>query len=286
MNQNNYSMQWSSKNPGLQIYLLDQSHSMGEKYPEHGTKAMFAAVAINRCIREVIEANSDGSNVKDRAKIIIIGYGGKGGDSVEVMREGMLSQYADNPIRLVKAKRMVAGMDRGMTEIVEDTPVYIEGVARGSTAMGSAFHLAYEEIQKFLAEHPQSPAPILINVTDGCPWSYEREHKEEEYAIKEAQRIMSIETPDGTPLLFNAHIGTGSQPYTCPAYGTVLRGRGPQFLSKISPIIPDAYKAVASKLGIRLEENALGFVSDASPAIFNMFIAFGSSGAMRDRMSA
>lgn len=281
-----YTAQWSTKTPGLLVFLVDQSHSMGEKYPENGTKAEFAATVINRSISNLIEGCANGAMPKNKARIAIIGYGGKGGDSVELLRDGMLTDYASNPIRIKKVFQKEPDVDRGLVEIERYVPVYLEAVSRGCTAMGDAYHMAFDIVSQFIADNPACPAPNLINVSDGSPWTYEREHKELEYAEAEAKRIMSLECADGSPLVFNDHIGTGSPQYICPGPDVVVRGRQPNYLSRTSSIIPYTYRVAASKLGLVLVDNARGFVSNASPEVFTALIQLGSSGAMRDRMSA
>jgi len=286
MEQQMKPMQWSSKHPGLQIYLIDQSHSMREEYPEQKNKAEFAATVINRNIAETILMNSAGEEVKNRERIIIIGYGGEGGDSVNVMRNGMLSHYADHPLRMKKTLQKVSNGDRGLAEIEVETPIFIEALAKGSTAMGKAFHLAYGFVQEYVAEHPNGPSPHLINITDGSPWSYELGHKEVDYAIEEVKRIMALKTIDGYTLVLNAHIGTGHPQYICPGEETALKGRQANFLYEISSEIPEALKVTADKFGIVLGKHARGFVSNASPDVFIKFINFGSSGGLVDRISA
>lgn len=279
-------MQWSSKHPGLQVYLIDQSRSMSEEYPEQKNKAEFAAMVINRIITEVVLMNSAGEETKDRERIIIIGYGGEGGDSVKVMRNEMLSFLANHPLRMKKTHQKVPNGDRGLAEIEVELPIFIEALAKGSTAMGKAFHLAFNLIHEYVAEHPYGPAPHIINITDGSPWSYELGHKEVDYAIQEVKRIMALETVDGHPLVLNAHIGTGHPQYICPGDGSVLKGRQANFLYEISSEIPEALRATAERYDITLERHARGFVSNASPEVFIKFINFGSSGVFVDRISA
>ena len=287
MEQKQFNLQkWSSKDPGLLAFLVDQSHSMSEYYPEYGNKASFTAYAINQCIFNVINANKNGLKVYDRAHIIIIGYGGKGGDSVELIRKGMLSDYANNPTRLEKVKQKISDGDRRSVETELDMPVYLEPVARGCTALGGALAMTLDEIIQFYAQHPNSPDAMIIDVTDGSPWTYEREHKEADYASEMAKCIMDYNTPNGHPLLLHAHIGTGFPKYTYPGPDTVVRGRQANFLSKNSSVLPECYIPIASKFGISLVKGSRGFISNADPLALTNLISFGSSAATLDRMSA
>lgn len=286
-NNSNYTKQWSSQNPGMLVILLDQSYSMREAYAEEGTKADFTATVFNRLIQEAINMNQDGERVPPRMKIAVIGYGGNGGDSVELMRIGFLDEYAESPLRTKRTKQKVADGDLRIVEIEVEQPVYFEAKANGSTVMGLAFQMARRIIEDFRGQYPNSPAPVLINVSDGSPWSNERKFKERDLAIAEARKIMAIPTPDGNPLIFNAHIGTGFMPCICPSKMSELKGRQAQFLFEISSEVPEVYRDTARKYDFVLDEHARGFVSNASADLFIRFINFGSSGAFaRDRMSS
>ena len=164
-----------------------------------------------------------------------------------------------------------------------EVPIFIDPLAKGSTVMGTALAEARSAILKFCATYPDSPAPIIINVSDGSPWSNALGFKEADLALEEAKRIMSIETPDGPPLIFNAHIGTGHPQYTLPADRSTLQGRQAHFLYDISSEVPEAFRATALKCGFNLDDHAKGFVSNASPDVFIRFINFGSSGGGRVR---
>lgn len=282
-----YTKQWSSQAPGMMIFLIDQSYSMREAYVENGTKAEFTATVINRTLQESIIANQDGDRVKRRVKIVVIGYGGKGGDSIEIMCNDFLDRLADHPLKMKTAHQKVVDGDLRLTEITVQQPVFFEAKAKGSTAMGLAFQTAHKLIEESHIEYPDSPAPIILNVSDGSPWSNERKFKEKEFAIEEAKNIMAIQTPDGNPLIFNAHIGNGFTQCVCPSQVTDPRNYQAKFLFEISSEIPEAYMNTARKYDIILEDHARGFVSNASPDIFIKFINFGSSGAIaQDRMSA
>ena len=127
---------------------------------------------------------------------------------------------------------------------------------------------------------------MLIDVTDGGPWTYEREYKEVDYAVEMAKRIMAYDTPNGHPLLFHAHIGMGQPKYICPGPDTALRGRQAKLLYEISSEIPESYRAIASKYDIHLANGARGFISNSDPITLIKFVNFGSSAVSLDRMSA
>jgi len=277
----NNSKQWSSKTPGYIIFLVDQSGSMSEAYPEKGNKANFTAMVINRTINELININAAGDKVKDRVFISIIGYGGKGGDSVDEIRSDYLSQFADNPLRIESGKQKISDGNGGLIEIDVQNPIFVEPVANGLTPMGSAFEFAKNLINGWLSKKPENPAPIVINISDGLPCNT-MQTDEQSKAVQEASAIMSLSCQDGNPLIFNAHIGDSPLKCICSASEGELPDDQAKFLFKISSNIPESYKTAAKKQELAVQPDSKGFVSNADPETFIKFINFGSSGGSAD----
>jgi len=282
-NSTHNSKQWSSETPGYIIFLVDQSGSMNEPYPEKDTKANFTALVINRTINELININAAGDKIKDRVFISIIGYGGKGGDSVDEVRTDLLSQFAENPLRIEKGKKKISDGHGGLVEIDVVYPIFVEPVAKGTTPMGMALELAKGLIEDWLSENPNNPAPVVINISDGLPWHSTKKDAEKTKAIEEANAIMNLSCEDGNPLIFNAHLGDSSQKCICSASKDELPDEQAKFLFDISSKIPESYKESAKKLEINVQSESKGFVSNADPETFIKFINFGSSGGSSDK---
>lgn len=276
---NSNSKQWSSATPGYIIFLVDQSGSMSEPYAEGKSKAEFTALVINRTINELINTNMDGDKVKDRVFISIIGYGGKGGNSVDDVRSDYLSTFADNPIRIDKLRKKVSDGAGGLIEIEEEMPVFIEPLSNGYTPMGDALGFAGQLIEGWLNKKPENPAPVIINVSDGLPYDGNDEVKEAKKALNATREIIGIQTADGNPLIFNAHIGNGLPEASFEQEETELNDPQAKYLFSISSKIPEAYKAAAKKHGLDVKDNSRGFVSNAKPETLIKFINFGSSAA-------
>ena len=274
--------QWTVRHPGFLIFMIDQSHSMQDVYSEEGSKADFTAKVINRTIYELINMNLNGETIKDRMKIAVVGYGGQGGDSVQIMRAGMLSSYANNPLQINKAKQKVVNGDLVLGEIEVEQPVYVNPLAKGSTAMGKAFQLVRGTLVDECKEQGRNYSEtIVINISDGSPWSHELKFKERDLALGEAQSLMR----DGV-LIYNAHIGNGHPKLICPNHIDSSDGRQAKFLFDISSVIPQGYLNMARKFELYLSDGARGFVSNASPDVLIKFINFGSSGAFaKDRLA-
>ena len=285
----NNSKQWSSATPGYIIFLVDQSGSMNESYQGGKTKAEYTALVINRTINDLIFQNAAGEKVKDRVFISLIGYGGKGGNSVEDIRSDYLSNYADQPLRIEKVKKKVPDGAGGLVEINEEMPIFLEPLANGLTPMGDALEFAKQLIEGWNQRKPDNPAPIIINVSDGMPYNGSSTNPLEEMnkAVASANSIMNISTNDGNPLVFNAHIGDGVNEKKCAENESELVGdEEAQFLFKISSKIPDTYKPAARKYDLKIGENSRGFVSNAGPETLITFIDFGSSAGIADRVGS
>ena len=275
--------QWSSATPGYIIFLIDQSGSMKEAY-ETGNKATFTALVINRTINELININMDGDTVKDRVFITLIGYGGKGGNSVDELKSAILSEFANNPLRIENRKQKVSDGNGGLIEINVQNPIFIEPIAEGYTPMGKALELAKQKINNRLIQHPNYPAPVIINISDGLPYEGKNAQTSELEAINAAKAIMLLSCDDGNPLIFNAHIGDSKDICICSASESELPDNQAKFLFTISSKIPNSYKDAAKKQELNIKADSKGFVSNADPETFIKFINFGSSGG-KDRVS-
>ena len=278
----NNSKQWSSATPGYIIFLVDQSGSMSETYPEKGNKANFTAMVINRTINELININAAGDKVKDRVFISIIGYGGKGGDSVDEIRSDYISQFADKPLRIESGKQKVSDGNGGLIEINIQMPIFIEPVANGLTPMGKALEFTKKLIEAWMSKKPDNPAPVIVNISDGLPCN-STDADEDVKTIQAANAIMSLSCQDGNPLIFNAHIGNSSLKCICSASEGELPDDQAKFLFKISSKIPESYREAAQKQELSVQSNSKGFVSNADPETFIKFINFGSSGGSVDK---
>lgn len=216
----------------------------------------------------------DGDEVKNRALLSLIGYGGKG---VNEIRTGNLSDFANNPLRIESATQKVSDGNGGLVEVATQNPIYFDEQADGPTPMGMAFAKTKEVVQAFREKCPNSPI-VIINVSDGKP--YLKGEDEEAKAIKEAQELMALGA-----LIFNCHIGNGVNKCSFPSSESELFDEESRFLYQVSSEVPEEYRKVAAKLELDIPEHCKGMVCNADPTMLIKFINFGSSGACQDRMS-
>ncbi len=274
--------QFSSAHPGLIAFVIDQSGSMEEAYPEGGTKAKFTYLVVNRAINEMINANADGETVKNRVLLSLIGCG----NSVTEIRTNMLNDFANNPLRIENGTQKVSDGNGGLVEVEVQKPIYFEPVADGLTPLADTLEVVRQIFSGFMEKNPNSPAPVAVIVTDGMPRSKGNDDSvEEANAIAKAKEIMTLSCADGNPLIFNCHIGNGNHKCEFPSSEDDLPDEQAKFLYKISSEIPESYKEAARKLELNISEHSKGMVSNADPTTFIKFINFGSSGANQDKMS-
>jgi len=278
---NNYSKQWSTATPGFLIFLIDQSSSMGSEWSDGKTFAQFTADVVNRTINELIATNAAGETVKNRVFISIIGYGGKG---VRDIRSGYLTTYADAPLRIENTIKRVSDGEGGFFDMNIDTPIFIDAEAQGVTPMAGAFAFAEQLIESWINVKNDNPVPVIINVTDGKPENGKPSMNDTELAstIATANSILSIETLDGNPLIFNVHISKNRNEIQFPATREdVGNDVYANLLFQISSRVPEVYKRAAKDLELGdLKPSAKGLISNASPETLIKFINFGSSGGL------
>lgn len=277
----NNSKQWSSANPGYIIFLIDQSGSMGENYTGGKNKSEFTSLVINRTINDLIFTNSAGDKIKDRVFISLIGYGGKGGNSVDDIRSDYLSAFADSPLRIEKIKKKVSDGAGGLVEIEEEMAIYVEPTSprNGLTPMAEALDFAKQLIEGWITKKPENPAPVIINVSDGMPYTGNNPLDDIEKTISTANGIMNINTGDGNPLIFNVHLG--QPPFNETKFSSAeneVADQEGKLLFKISSKVPETYREAARKHEFVTSEDSRGFVSNAGPETLIKFINFGSSG--------
>lgn len=265
------SKQWSSATPGYIIFLVDQSGSMSEPYPEKGNKANFTSMVINRTISELINVNMAGDKVKDRVFISIIGYGNP---AINEIRSDYISKYAESPIRIETGKQKVSDGSGGLIEIDVQNPIWLEPTSGQLTPMGSALEFAKKLVEGWMSKKPDNPAPVIINISDGLPYPDDEKLK----ALKVSKEIMALSCSDGNSIVFNAHIGDSYAKCIFPESVGELPDDQAKFLFEISSKVPDSYIEAAQKQALVVKTNSKGFVSNADPETFIKFINFGSSG--------
>lgn len=205
-----YQMNMSATNPGLVIFLLDQSGSMDDEFEgeslARGQKLMDAVAAIvNKTIHKVGLSCVKGSTIRPRVDIAIIGYNGAQGvhsalpnlyDGKEIVS---IEALMEKNLRVDERKRKEYSPETGeYEEIRVQFPIWVDPCADGGTPMCGALTKATGLAQSWIAAHQDSFPPILVNITDGAANDSDPRPAAEEFK--------RLSTNDGNALVFNCHI--------------------------------------------------------------------------------
>jgi len=171
-----YTTEVSRQHKVLIILLCDQSFSMEDPLgTSTDSRAHELARAINRFLATLVLVNTTPDCVIDRLDIAVIGYGSddEGNPIVEPAFTGPLAgrelvsikEVADGPGRIDKMWPGIKG-EGGTPEAVL-VPVWIDAKTQGNSPRCNAIVKACELIDGWIASHPQSFPPIVINISDG-----------------------------------------------------------------------------------------------------------------------
>lgn len=270
-----YDKQWSSANPGLLIILVDQSGSMLERMPGvNQSRTEYASMAVNRVIYSIINKSFSGTTPKNRAFISVLGYN----HEVREIASDYIQALAAKPLHMQKVTKKIPDGAGGLIDIEEEMPIWVEPIDRqGTTNMKGAFELAQQIIEKWISARPDSPAPVIINISDGVPyWSNKNVDECMDETAEVVRKVSQLSTSDGNVLIFNACIGDGVKT-VFPATESEVYDEEGKFLFRISSVIPEGYEEAALKQELPLKDGAKGCISGADAVDLIKLIDFGSS---------
>ncbi len=251
-----YSESISRANPGCIVFLADHSNSMldglaGSPKP----KIEQVANAINRFFAEIISMCEKGEE-KPRHwfDIGLIGYttDQNGLPIVGSLFQGALAgrelvsvpDLYDNPLAIEDKKQFMDDGNGGLLERVVKTPVWYRPPERGhmfGTPMCTALAYAQQIIQGWLAAHPTSFPPMVINLTDG-----EATDGDDPMMVAAAEQLRSLATTDGNALLFNIHLSArDATPILLPASEGQMPDDFARTLYRMSSELPDKMRGMA-----------------------------------------
>lgn len=272
-----YSAEISRRNPGLFVFLIDQSRSMIRKMAgSNESKAKEAADAVNRQIGEIILRATKNDGVRDYFYVSVIGYGSSKGEAKYLLQEEVvpISKLAENPIRTEKRKMMVPDGSGGTAEVEYEFGVWFEPVANSDTPMVRAMNMAKDIVARWAKEHPSSYPPIIINITDGQSTDGD--------PTKVAKEITGIKLDDGSPMVWNCHISSeNSEPVSFPSSESELpHDTYAKMLFSISSLLPDRYIDYALEAFPEVKDGSRAYVFNAQLEQMIEFIDIGTRGPM------
>ena len=181
-------MTWTTYNPGLIVFLIDQSGSMKNSITSGMSRSVLLVQIIDSILDDLIAFCQRGVDIRNKFKCIIIGYS----DNAEVCyKNDAISIERDlcNGVAILKAKES------------------------GFTNMEDAFKKAASEIKAWKVVQQGKgfsiPSPRVINITDGLPEMKGipicEAMKKTAYAARE---LMEIQADDGNVILSNILINS------------------------------------------------------------------------------
>lgn len=272
-----YSAEISRNNPSCFLFLIDQSGSMIDPFggtQSNQTKAQIVADTINRFIDSLGVRCTKDTEIRNYFDIGVIGYGGSGADSAftGTLSGPILHPIDDihsNPIRLeTSIEQQMTG--RGKIEPVEEQfPVWVDPKSSGGTPMCAGLKEAYNVLEKWVNQHPDSFPPTVINITDGASTDGD--------PTNDANQIKQLETNDGKVLLCSVHISsTQATPIAFPDSDLMLPDSYAKLLFNISVTLPESFLPTAKNLGFTVAPNSKAFTFNADPVKLIQFLDIGT----------
>lgn len=263
-----YTAEISRVNPACFLFLIDQSLSMADPFGgsgAHKRKSEEVADAINRLLQELVIKCAKSEGVRDYYHVGVIGYGGRVDSALHGALSGAangrdlvsISHVADHPLRV---EERIRRMDDGAGGLVEQTvkfPVWFDPVANGSTPMCQALERAHRGVSAWLADHPDSFPPIVINITDG-----ESTDGDPEAGMA---ALKALRSSDGDVLLFNIHLSSrpNAVPLIFPDSARDLPDHHAVTLFNGASPLPEFMHPLAREYGMPVTAQSRAFVMNA-----------------------
>lgn len=158
-----YQLICSPRTPQLIVFLLDRGRTMAEMI-QGEVKMDIACRTINRLITRLTRANVNGPTIRNRYHIAVLGYGE---DYLELC-SGYLTDLIDNPLRIDETMQEVSDGDGGLITVPVRSFVFVDTKAQKiESNLSTAIMFGKAYIEAWLSDKNESPAPIVVNVSDG-----------------------------------------------------------------------------------------------------------------------
>jgi hypothetical protein len=266
-----YSQRVDRDSPACFAFLVDQSYSMTEPCAGRPSesKARALADAVNNLLYELVMrcVKNPQEGPRHYYDIAVIGYGATVGPAWggSLAGQGLVSivDIANHAMR-------VEERDRPTGEGKVKIPVWFDPIADGGTPMAAAMDQTGAMIAEWVARHPTSFPPIVVNISDGAatdgdpiPWT---------------KRLESLSTQDGNVLVFNVNISAISgEPVHFPATADGLPDQYAQQMFEMSSPLPGFMAEIAGMQGHAVEPGARGFVFNADITSVVNFLQIGTA---------
>ena len=256
---------WSSATPDLLIILIDQSGSMLAPYDGNDTKTVFASKAVNRVIETVIQQNFGRESPKNRCFISVIGYG----NDVKELCSGYLKELYANPIRIESIKKKISDGAGGIIYVPCEMPIWVEPIPSAykdeCSNMTKAFESALNTCEQWISQHPDTPAPVILNISNGMP-QYEGKSIETCMAetLEVVNQLRATKCFDGNVLIYNALMDNKDSNISFPQSVEQCSNNVEQYIFDISSEVPHARQLIAQKEDLAMQKNSRTCIFNAN----------------------
>ncbi len=273
-----YQAAISQKYPACILFLLDQSASMREPFAGEGTarKANAMADAINNLLMDLVIrcTQNYGEGPRNYVDVGVIGYGSAAGvgscfgGALKGREIVSIKDLAVNPLRVEERTRQAADGAGGQVSTTVRFPVWFDPVAESGTPMAEAMQVGRKILEPWVAAHPKSYPPIVINITDGEPNSD---------PTRAARELVSLRSDDGNVLLYNIYLSSRPlAPIAFPSTEARLPDKYARLLFGMSSVVPPQILSELEAEGYSVDEDARGFAFNADSGAFIRFLDFGT----------
>jgi hypothetical protein len=270
-----YTAEISRTCPSCLFFLIDQSGSMGDPFASGEAKRRKAdgvADAINRLLQNLVIKCAKPEGVRNYYEIGALGYGSKlslGFGGALADRELVpLSEVASSPARIEERTKKVDDGAGGLIDQATKFPVWFEGTAHGCTPMCKALDMTRGILEKWVAAHPESFPPIVINISDG--------ESTDGNPTKAAEDLRALATQDGNLLLFNMYLSAQGKLVEFPSSDAGLTDVFAKKLFSLSSELPSYMREIAQQEGFPVEFGSRGFVANADMVSVIRFLDIGT----------
>lgn len=201
-----YSNQFTRPNPGLIIFLVDQSGSTEDiMLSNNRSIAENIADLVNVSITEAIDTataqiSDEEEKVKREVCFAVVGYGGKGNPEDPEDKRNWQAELLMQP----KYSDTIYGEYQKERSTISNLDIFqiLSPVHGGGTPMASAYKTALDILTRWLPTHDsdKDPVPVIINISDGEPTDSVDDIKET------ISKINELKIADGSPIIINLHL--------------------------------------------------------------------------------
>jgi hypothetical protein len=253
--------------PAYFVLLVDHSSSMNRSIVGDRVSARDAvADVVNELLLRLLQESKRSKGYVHLFDVSVLSYGFRRDEEVESMLPGgavrmSVLDLRGKWLRIDEGSREIPDESGGMQTVPTRRPVWVESrPGHGRTVMAAAFRRASELVEDWIAEHPHSVPPIVLNISDGR-WT-------EEDPREAVRALQELATTLGPTLVFNCQLetkerdGAGRQ-LLYPS--EIPKGFDPRTkeLLLLSSVLPRSMREEARSRGEEIAEDARGLPLNA-----------------------